>query len=205
MTAKWIQDFFVGSDKNALELDSGDGYTTVWLYISKPPNRMLLRSEFYGMWCVSVNPVSFFNVCHVVVVILTKSFLATDTSALTLGFQNSSLNEWHSWQRKIAKGKWIDLKRWGYVQSWGVGLGVSLGRKGSEGIQGEQKKETNFTYFEFCRPATFHILDWNHNWWMFWHLKPSWEKGDIWSLEWRKEEQRTQRQNPRVYESNFER
>lgn len=49
MTAKWIQDFFVGSDKNALELDSGDGYTTVWLYISKPPNRMLLRSKFYGM------------------------------------------------------------------------------------------------------------------------------------------------------------
>ena len=35
--------------------------------------------------------VSFFNVCHVVVIIYQKSFLAT--SALTLGFQNSSLNE----------------------------------------------------------------------------------------------------------------
>lgn len=49
MTAKWIQDFFVGGGKNALELDSGDGYTTVWLYISKLPDCMLLRSEFYGM------------------------------------------------------------------------------------------------------------------------------------------------------------
>ena len=56
---------------------------------------------------------------------------------------------------------------WGFggagEKSEGWELGVSLGRKGSEGIQGEQKKETNFTYFEFCRPATFHILDWNHN------------------------------------------
>lgn len=65
--------------------------------------------------------------------------------------------------RKIAKGKWIDLKGEGMCRVEGWELGVSLGRKGSEGIQGEQKKETNFTYFEFCRPATFHILDWNHN------------------------------------------
>lgn len=35
-------------------------------------------------------------------------------------------------------------------------LGVSLGRKGSEGIQGEQK-ETNFTYFEFCRESACNL------------------------------------------------
>ena len=29
MTAKWIQDFFVAGHKNALELDSSDGYTTL--------------------------------------------------------------------------------------------------------------------------------------------------------------------------------
>lgn len=59
--------------------------------------------------------------------------------------------------RKIAKGKWIELKGESMCRVEGRELGVSFGRKGSEGIQGEQKKETNFTYFEFCRESACNL------------------------------------------------
>ena len=39
-------------DENVLKLGSGDGYTTLWVYL-KTPNYTLEMGEFYGMWIKS--------------------------------------------------------------------------------------------------------------------------------------------------------
>lgn len=53
-------------DKNVLELGSGDGYTTLWIY-QKPLNHTLEKVDFYDIWIISQKKIGGMHVCWVLI------------------------------------------------------------------------------------------------------------------------------------------